>query len=178
MAFLLNSQAQGVSGKMNNLPKHHGPGLPEARGPMQLHRLETGSAYACHFSATFIDAPLFPYIFYLYSCSAPVHEHPLGLLFCLLIPCVLLLLFNYMWNVIDSDLIRAYNRAGWAVDPYDLSQTVRDSNMLEHINLPNMKFSIFLYSHQYAINSCSLMLFFSHLLRLCFSWFESQFKNH
>jgi len=36
--FLLNSQAQGVSGKMNNLPKHHGAGSPEARGPMQLHR--------------------------------------------------------------------------------------------------------------------------------------------
>jgi len=26
MAFLLNSQAQCVSGKMNNLPKHHGAG--------------------------------------------------------------------------------------------------------------------------------------------------------
>jgi len=26
MAFLLNSQAQGVSGKMNKLPKHHGAG--------------------------------------------------------------------------------------------------------------------------------------------------------
>jgi len=24
---------------MNNLPKHHGAGPPEARGPMQLHRL-------------------------------------------------------------------------------------------------------------------------------------------
>jgi len=39
MAFVLNSQAQGVSGNMNNLPKHHGAGIPEARGPMQLHRL-------------------------------------------------------------------------------------------------------------------------------------------
>jgi len=39
MVFLLNSQAQGVSGKMNNLPKHHGAGHPVARGPMQLHRL-------------------------------------------------------------------------------------------------------------------------------------------
>jgi len=39
MAFLLNSQALGVSGKMNNLPKHYGAGPPEARGPMQLHRL-------------------------------------------------------------------------------------------------------------------------------------------
>ena len=26
MAFLLNFQAQGVSDKMNNLPKHHGAG--------------------------------------------------------------------------------------------------------------------------------------------------------
>jgi len=39
MAFVLKSQAQDVSGKMNNLPKHHGAGPPEARGPMQLHRL-------------------------------------------------------------------------------------------------------------------------------------------
>jgi len=36
--FLLNSQAQGVSGKMNNLPKHHGAGRPEALGLVQLHR--------------------------------------------------------------------------------------------------------------------------------------------
>jgi len=39
MAFLVHSQAQGVSGEMNNLPKHHGAGPPEARRPMQLHRL-------------------------------------------------------------------------------------------------------------------------------------------
>jgi len=39
MAFLLNSQAQGVSGKMNNLPKHHGAEPPKARDLMQLHRL-------------------------------------------------------------------------------------------------------------------------------------------
>ena len=31
MAFLLNSQTQGVSGKMNNLPKHHDAG-PQRRG--------------------------------------------------------------------------------------------------------------------------------------------------
>ena len=31
MAFLLNSQVQGVSGEMNNLPKHHGAG-PQRRG--------------------------------------------------------------------------------------------------------------------------------------------------
>jgi len=39
MAFLLNSEAQGVSGKMNILPKYHGTGPPEAWGPMQLHWL-------------------------------------------------------------------------------------------------------------------------------------------
>jgi len=47
MAFLLISQAQGVSGIMNNLPKDHGVGPPGARGPMQLHRLhrlKAGSA--------------------------------------------------------------------------------------------------------------------------------------
>jgi len=32
MAFLLNSQAQGVSGKNEQSTKHHGT------GPMQLHR--------------------------------------------------------------------------------------------------------------------------------------------
>jgi len=31
MAFLLNSQAKGVSRKRNNLPKHHGAG-PQRRG--------------------------------------------------------------------------------------------------------------------------------------------------
>jgi len=39
MAFLLNSQPQGVSGKVNNLPKYHGAGPPEVRDPMLLHRL-------------------------------------------------------------------------------------------------------------------------------------------
>jgi len=39
MAFLLNSEAQGVSGKMNSLQKHDGAGPLEARGPMQLHPL-------------------------------------------------------------------------------------------------------------------------------------------
>ena len=43
--FPLTSQAHGVSAKKNNLPKHHGAGPPEARGPMQLqrlHRLKAG----------------------------------------------------------------------------------------------------------------------------------------
>jgi len=57
MAFLLNSQAQGASGKMNNLPKHHGAVPPEARGPMQLHRLHRLKAspahiYGCYSSPT------------------------------------------------------------------------------------------------------------------------------
>jgi len=49
MAFLLNFQAQGAFGKMNNLPKRHGAGPPEARGPMQLqrlHRLKAGPGLA------------------------------------------------------------------------------------------------------------------------------------
>jgi len=36
MAFLLNLQALGVSGKNEQSPWR---GAPEARGPMQLHRL-------------------------------------------------------------------------------------------------------------------------------------------
>ena len=45
MAILLNSQAQGVSGKMNNLPKHHGAGSPETRGPLQPHRFKAGPGH-------------------------------------------------------------------------------------------------------------------------------------
>jgi len=37
MAFLLNSQAQGASGKMNIIYPN-----TMARGPMQLHRLKAG----------------------------------------------------------------------------------------------------------------------------------------
>jgi len=39
MAFLLNSQAQGVSGKNEQSTQTPWRGAPEARGPMQLHRL-------------------------------------------------------------------------------------------------------------------------------------------
>jgi len=36
---------------MINLPKHHGAGRPEARGPMQLHRLHRLKAGPrCHLS--------------------------------------------------------------------------------------------------------------------------------
>jgi len=39
MAFLLISQAQGVSGKNEQSSQTPWRGAPEARGPMQLHRL-------------------------------------------------------------------------------------------------------------------------------------------
>jgi len=39
MAFLLNSQALGVSGKNEQSSQPPLRGAPEARGPMQLHRL-------------------------------------------------------------------------------------------------------------------------------------------
>ena len=31
--------------KMHNLPNHHGSGPPEARGPMQSHRLKAGPGW-------------------------------------------------------------------------------------------------------------------------------------
>ena len=39
---------------MNNLSNHHGPGPPEARGPMYLHRLhwlQDGPVNACTWNA-------------------------------------------------------------------------------------------------------------------------------
>jgi len=39
MGFLLNSQAQGVSGKHEQSTQTLWCGAPEARGPMQLHQL-------------------------------------------------------------------------------------------------------------------------------------------
>jgi len=39
MAFLLNSQAQGVSGKYEQSTQTPWRGASEVRGPMQLHRL-------------------------------------------------------------------------------------------------------------------------------------------
>jgi len=39
MPFLLNSRAQGVSGKNEQSTQTPWRGAPEARGPMQLHRL-------------------------------------------------------------------------------------------------------------------------------------------
>jgi len=37
--FLRNYREQGVSGENEQPAKHHGAGSPEARDPMQLHRL-------------------------------------------------------------------------------------------------------------------------------------------
>ena len=44
MAFLLISQAQGVSGKHEQSAQTPWRGAPEARDPMQLHRLHLGPA--------------------------------------------------------------------------------------------------------------------------------------
>ena len=43
-----------------------------------------------------------------------------------------------------------------------------------HINLLNLKFFVFFYFHQHAINFCFAMLFFFLLLYLCYLKFESQ----
>jgi len=40
MAFLLNSQSQGVSGKIEQFSQIPWRGAPEVRGRMQLHRLQ------------------------------------------------------------------------------------------------------------------------------------------
>ena len=42
MAFLLNRQAQGVSGKNEESTQTPWRGAPEARGPIQLHRCKAG----------------------------------------------------------------------------------------------------------------------------------------
>jgi len=42
MAFLLNSQTQGVSGKTEQSTQTPWRGAPKERGPMQLHRLKAG----------------------------------------------------------------------------------------------------------------------------------------
>jgi len=44
MAFLLNSHAQGVSGKNEKSIQTPWRGAPEAQGPMQLHRVKAGPA--------------------------------------------------------------------------------------------------------------------------------------
>ena len=49
MTFLLNSQAQGVSSKINNLHKHHG------MGPMQQHRLHRLNASPVAVSSSLIS---------------------------------------------------------------------------------------------------------------------------
>jgi len=49
MAFLLNSQAQVVSGKNEQSTQTPWRGAAEARGPMQLHRLKAGPGDALRF---------------------------------------------------------------------------------------------------------------------------------
>ena len=60
------------------------------------------------------------------------------------------------------------DKAGRTVDSCCFSPTLCDSNMLVHINLLNLKFLMLLYSHQHAINSCHVMLFFYLLLHLSY----------
>jgi len=48
MAFLLNSQSQGVSGKNEQATQTPWRGAPEVRGPMQLHRLHRLKAGHAH----------------------------------------------------------------------------------------------------------------------------------
>jgi len=49
-------------------------------------------------------------------------------------------------NIFNFKLNCASNRAGWAPDPNALSPILRDSDMLEHINLLNLKVLIFCFS--------------------------------
>jgi len=66
-------------------------------------------------------------------------------------------------------LICGSNRAGRELDPYGLSPTLYDSNMLEHTHQfaePEDFDVMFLYFHQHAINFCSLMLFSSCCIRV------------
>jgi len=46
--------------------------------------------------------------------------------------------------------------------------------MLEHISLLNLKFLMLVYFHQYAVDFCSLMLFFSSCCICSIWWFELQ----
>jgi len=48
LAILLNSQAQGVSGKNEQFTQTPWRGAPEARGPMRLHRLHRLKAGPVH----------------------------------------------------------------------------------------------------------------------------------
>ena len=50
MAFLLNSQAQGVSGKNEQSTQTSSRMAPEVRGPMQLHRLKAGPGAESRFA--------------------------------------------------------------------------------------------------------------------------------
>jgi len=52
--------------KMNNLPKHHGAGPPEVRGPVQLHclhRLKAGPG--CSGERVGASLAIFPHLFHV-----------------------------------------------------------------------------------------------------------------
>jgi len=132
----------------------------------------------------YFDAPLFLYIFYLYSCSphAPVHKHVFLSLSCCFV-CLFIsdldsmhfvtyIFLLCMWNVFNQNLICSGNRAGWKLDPRGLSPTLCDSNMSEH-------------NHQFAKPGACFYIFLNTKLisALCCccsccihvtSWFESR----
>jgi len=68
--FVLNSEVQGCLEKMNNLPKHHGVGPPEACGPIQLHPLKAGPGYGyashliCHCFSVQLSPCRLPFSFF------------------------------------------------------------------------------------------------------------------
>jgi len=85
----------------------------------------------------------------------------------------ILVFFYCTWNVFNKKWIVLATGPAERVDPYCLSPTLCDSNVLDHINLLSLKFLMFLYFHYHAINFCSLMLFFFSLFHLCCWWCES-----
>ena len=82
--------------------------------------------------------------------------------------------FYYMWNVFNLKLISASSRAGWAVNPYGLSPTLCDLNMLDHSTFSNLKSLMLLYFHQHAVNFCPVISLFFLLLTCIVSWFVLQ----
>jgi len=106
-------------------------------------------------------------------------------------------LFLKIWNLCRRIHLENYTKTSWYIAniPVDFrfischfsvimflmplffhlyNRSLYYSNMLEHNNLLIRRSFLFLYSHQYEGSFCCLILFFFHLLHLCFSWFESQ----
>jgi len=100
------------------------------------------------------SAPLFTYIFY-HSFSPHLYIGMLFLfsfyclvylLYLMLLWCILLLFFYYMWSIFNSKLIYASKNAGWAVNPYGLSPILHDSKMSrEHEFAKPEVFHIFIF---------------------------------